>query len=251
MDKMKRIFALALTLALTAAAAGCGKEIGTEEPVPKAEQEATAEEDVVTEAEPESVAETTTTTAAATTTAAETEPELPKIGLEDAASADYSVELTNGTEKEITGIYISYGDSGYSENLLPEGENFAVDEKRLFSWSAPDDGGMVISDYNLEIDFGSDSFVLHGFPLTDMLSGEIRLMDEYAFLVYANRVGDTKDTMEKESKIAEEERRAEEEKTATATTTTTAYEETEPVTETEVPAQTEAPADNGWGEVYY
>ena len=41
---------------------------------------------------------------------------------------------------------------------------------------------MTLGDYDLEITFeDEETFILHGFPLTDMISGEIRLMDEYAF----------------------------------------------------------------------
>lgn len=253
MNCYKKIFACILAIAMAAAAAGCGTEITENAPAPKLSNETTPEEDSISEAPAETTEEVITTTAAPETTAekkpTETKRDIKYIGEADDAAADYSVELTNGTDKAITKVAVRYNEGEYSDNLLPEGETFESEETRLFNWSNTISGDLItLGEYDLELTFDNeDSFVLHGFPLTDMLTGEIRLMDEYVFIVYTNKIGDNKDNMKEEAEIAEKERiekQKEEAAKLTETTTTAAPQESQPeVTETE---QTEAPAENVW-----
>ncbi|GEM_PF-1049708 len=256
MKDMKRFLALALSAAMTLGMTACGdtektdsKSADSSKPAASSAAEESAPEST---AEPESAAptESKAESKAEEKPAAE-EENLKYIGEKDGEKSTYSVKLTNGTEKDIVSFAIRYGDDEFGENLLPDGENFVADESRMLNYSHVVSGEvMTLGDFEVEITFDDDkSFVLHGFPLTDMISGEIRLMDDYAFLVYTNRIGDNKNTMESEAKAAEEARKAEEAKTATTTTTTTAQPETEPQTEaptetqaTEAPAVTEAPA---------
>ncbi|WP_295154734.1 hypothetical protein [uncultured Ruminococcus sp.] len=255
MDIIKKICAASLALCLAASLAGCGSEITENAPAPKLNKETTAEEDSAEEVPVETTAETTTT--AAPESAAEEKPEETKkdmkyIGEADETKSSYSVELTNGTDKDIISVAVRYNNSDFSENIIPGGEDFKAEETRLFNWTNDITGDvMTLGDYDLEITFeDEETFILHGFPLTDMISGEIRLMDEYAFVVYTNKIGDSKDTRQKEANIAEEERIAKEKEEAeknTTTTTTTAAPETEaPVETTQETQQTEAPVENVW-----
>ena len=111
---------------------------------------------------------------------------------------------------------------------------------------------MMLGDFNVEITLeDGNRFELHGFPLTDMLSGEIRLMDEYAFLVYTNKIGDVKDTMKKEADIVEAEKEKEEAKTSTTTEAPIPEPETEtePVTDEPQPEpQPDSQAENSQAE---
>ena len=232
MKDMKKYLALALSAVMALGMTACGdtekaesKAADSSKPAASSAAEESTPE---SEAAPESAAPAESkaeSKAEEKPAAKEEKKDLKYLGEKDSEKCKYSVEITNGTDKTIIGFAIRYSDDEFGENL-------------------------VIGDYEVELTFEDEtSFVLHGFPLTNMLSGEIRLMDDYAFLVYTNRVGDSKNTMESEEHAAEEARKAEEAKTAT-TTTTTAQPETEPQTEaptetqaTEAPAVTEAPAE--------
>jgi hypothetical protein len=230
---IKVLAALAAAAVMAASLSACGKEIGEKEKNSSKAETSAAEKDSESTAEEDSTAETTTAEPESKPDEKqEEEKDIKYIGEKDAKKADYSVELTNGTENQIIGFAINYGDGEYSENLIPSGEDFEIDEVRQLNWSHTVSGDvMTLGDFNVEITLEDGKrFELHGFPLTDMLSGEIRLMDEYAFLVYTNKIGDMKDTMKKESEIAEKEREEEEAKTST---TTTPAPEPEPVIEEE------------------
>ena len=284
----KKITALAAAALMSLSIAACGSEIADNSDTDIKDSSA-AETTATAAPEPESEAETTTTAPPAESKAEETEPPLPYIGDEDAVAADYSIEITNGTEWDITGFYLRYADGEYSENLIPNGETFKVDELRQLNWTEKVEGEyMALGDFSAKITLDKDTsavdldddddydydyddedddedkeepntFRINVFPLRDMLSCELRTMDDYAFLVYTTKTGDTKDTMEKESEIAEQEYLDKMEKEAkkaaektTTTTTTTAPAETEPETETSTETQTEtttetaAPADNNY-----
>lgn len=225
---IKKILALTLALTMTVGMAACGNTEDSSEPESKKEASTTTpEEDSVGEskAEEESKAESE-----AESKAEEPKEEIKYLGDKNAEDADFSVELTNGTDKTIIAFAIKYGQEPYSDNLLPEGEEFKADEVRQFNWSLEGSGNVVApSGFTVELTFDDYEVFELGFPLSDMVSGEIRLMDEYAFLVYVNKVGDSKNTMESEESEAEQAR--EERDAATATTTT--YEEPEPDPEPE------------------
>ncbi len=227
---IKALAALAAAAVMAVSVSACGKKTDNKDKT-DSKAETTAEEDIESTPEEDSAAETTTAAAESKPDEKQDEEKIKKyIGEKDAKKSDYSVELTNGTENVIIGFAINYGDGEYSENLIPANEDFEIDEVRLLNWSHTVSGDvMTLGDFNVEITLEDGKrFELHGFPLTDMLSGEIRLMDEYAFLVYTNKIGDSKDTMKKEADIAEKEREKEEAKTATTTTTTTPEPEPEP-----------------------
>lgn len=210
--------ALALTLALTMAfgMAACGntdaKNIQkkktaatTADETPEPEVSSAAEDETESEADSEAEKEAT---------------EYEKyLGEKSSKDADFSLEIKNGTDKSIIGFAIKYGDENYSKNLIPSGEEFEADEVRQLNWSHESPSGEVISleDYTVELTFENyDVFELHSFPLTDMVSGEIRLMDTYAFLVYTNKIGDNKNTKSSEAALAEKEDEEEETTTTTA-----------------------------------
>lgn len=263
---IKTLAAIAAAAVMAVSVSACGNKKGDKDKTSDSKAESSAaEKDAESTAEEDSVAETTTA-APESNPEEEEEEKLNYIGEKDAKKADYSVEMTNGTGQEIVGFAINYGDGEYSENLIPSDEYFDIDEVRLFNWSHTVSGDiMTLGDFNVEITLvDGETFELHGFPLTDMLSGEIRLMDEYAFLVYTNKIGDVKDTMKKEADIAEAEREKEEAKTSTTTeapvfepveeeedtTTTTTAPESQPE-DTQTEQQTEADQMNDEAQIQY
>lgn len=244
---MKKTSALIMAAVLTMSLAACGE---TETADAEKKDTTTTTTTAAAEDAPESAEEEESAAESADESQAEEQPEekeqVKYLGEEDAEAADYSVELTNGTDRAIVGFAIKYGNESYSGELIPDGETFEVDEVRLFNWSNTVSGDvMTLDDYTVELTFDNDKvFELHGFPLTDMLSGEIRLMEDYAFLVYTNKIGDNKNTMDSEAAAAEKARADSEAATATTTTTTTVT-EPEPVYEepvTEEPVVTDPPA---------
>ncbi|SEL05978.1 hypothetical protein [Ruminococcus albus] len=228
---IKVLAALAAAAVMAASVTACGKKTDDKDTSESKAESSAAEKDTESTPEEDSAAESSE--APTESKPEEEEEKLNYIGEKDAKKADYSVELTNGTEHEIIGFAINYGDGEYSENLIPDGEDFEIDEVRLFNWSHTVSGDvMMLGDFNVEITLDDGQrFELHGFPLTDMLSAEIRLMDEYAFLVYTNKIGDVKDTMKKEADIVEDEK--EKEAAKTSTTTEAPIPEPEPETDTE------------------
>lgn len=235
--KIKALAAILAAAVMAMSVSACGKKTDDKDNSSKKAESSAAEKDTESTPEEDSAVESSE---APTESKPDEEEKLNYIGEKDAKKADYSVELTNGTEHEIIGFAINYGDGEYSENLIPTGEDFEIDEVRKFNWSHTVSGDvMMLGDFNVEITLEDGKrFELHGFPLTDMLSGEIRLMDEYAFLVYTNKIGDVKDTMKKEADIVEEEKEKEAAKTST-TTEAPVYEE--PVEEEETTTTTAAP----------
>ena len=235
--KIKALAAILAEAVMAMSVSACGKKTDDKDNSSKKAESSAAEKDTESTPEEDSAVESSE---APTESKPDEEEKLNYIGEKDAKKADYSVELTNGTEHEIIGFAINYGDGEYSENLIPTGEDFEIDEVRKFNWSHTVSGDvMMLGDFNVEITLEDGKrFELHGFPLTDMLSGEIRLMDEYAFLVYTNKIGDVKDTMKKEADIVEEEKEKEAAKTST-TTEAPVYEE--PVEEEETTTTTAAP----------
>ena len=235
--KIKALAAILAAAVMAMSVSACGKKTDDKDNSSKKAESSAAEKDTESTPEEDSAAESSE---APTESKPDEEEKLNYIGEKDAKKADYSVELTNGTEHEIIGFAINYGDGEYSENLIPTGEDFEIDEVRKFNWSHTVSGDvMMLGDFNVEITLEDGKrFELHGFPLTDMLSGEIRLMDEYAFLVYTNKIGDVKDTMKKEADIVEEEKEKEAAKTST-TTEAPVYED--PVEEEETTTTTTAP----------
>ena len=233
--KIKALAAILAAAVMAMSVSACGKKTDDKDNSSKKAESSAAEKDTESTPEEDSAVESSE---APTESKPDEEEKLNYIGEKDAKKADYSVELTNGTEHEIIGFAINYGDGEYSENLIPTGEDFEIDEVRKFNWSHTVSGDvMMLGDFNVEITLEDGKrFELHGFPLTDMLSGEIRLMDEYAFLVYTNKIGDVKDTMKKEADIVEEEK----EKEAAKTSTTTQAPEPEPVEEEEETTTTTA-----------
>lgn len=216
--KIKALAAVLAAAVMAMNVSACGKKTDDKDNSSKKAESSAAEKD--TESTPEEDSAVESSEAPTESKPDEEEEEkLNYIGEKDAKKADYSVELTNGTEHEIIGFAINYGDGEYSENLIPTGEDFEIDEVRKFNWSHTVSGDvMMLGDFNVEITLeDGQRFELHGFPLTDMLSGEIRLMDEYAFLVYTNKIGDVKDTMKKEADIVEDEKEKEAAKTSTTT----------------------------------
>ncbi|SFC03829.1 hypothetical protein [Ruminococcus albus] len=229
---IKVLAALAAAAVMAASVTACGKKTDDKDKTSESKAESSvAEKDTESTPEEDSAAESSE--APTESKPEEEEEKFNYIGEKDAKKADYSVKLTNGTEHEIIGFAINYGDGEYSENLIPDGEDFEIDEVRLFNWSHTVSGDvMMLGDFNVEITLDDGQrFELHGFPLTDMLSAEIRLMDEYAFLVYTNKIGDVKDTMKKEADIVEDEK--EKEAAKTSTTTEAPIPEPEPETDTE------------------
>lgn len=259
MKDTKKYLALALSAVMALGMTACGDTENAESKAADSSKPAASSAAEESTPESEAVPESAAPAESKAESKAEEKPavkeekkDLKYLGEKDSEKCKYSVEITNGTDKTIIGFAIRYSDDEFGENLIPDGENFLADETRQLNYNHVVSGdNLVIGDYEVELTFEDEtSFVLHGFPLTNMLSGEIRLMDDYAFLVYTNRVGDSKNTMESEEHAAEEARKAEEAKTATTTTTTTAQPETEPQTEaptetqaTEAPAVTEAPAE--------
>ncbi|MCR5542035.1 MAG: hypothetical protein K6F71_14605 [Ruminococcus sp.] len=235
--KIKALAAILAAAVMAMSVSACGKKTDDKDNSSKKPESSTAEKDTESTPEEDSAVESSE---APTESKPDEEEKLNYIGEKDAKKADYSVELTNGTEHEIIGFAINYGDGEYSENLIPTGEDFEIDEVRKFNWSHTVSGDvMMLGDFNVEITLEDGKrFELHGFPLTDMLSGEIRLMDEYAFLVYTNKIGDVKDTMKKEADIVEEEKEKEAAKTST-TTEAPVYED--PIEEEETTTTTTAP----------
>ena len=251
MKYIKSLAAAALAAVMAAGMAACSLTDNGDTAASSKAESTTAAEAVTTDeeeaAETETAAPEETKAPETTTTEKPEEPkeEFKYIGEEDGEDSTYSFPLTNGTEQEIISFALRYGDGDFTENLIPDGEDFAADETRLLNWTHTVTGDvMTLGEFNAEITLDNEkTYLLHVFPMSDIINAEIRVMDEYAFIVYENKIGDTKSTMEQEEKAAEEDRKAEEAKTSTTTTVSETETETKTETETEAETVTEAPAE--------
>ena len=217
MKNKKIITALLVTAAL--GLAGCGDDADNSAPTSESSPDIIIEtQEPETTAAETSAPEETTTTTTTTTAPAESEAETIStlenyIGEPDALSAQYTFALTNSTGSVITGFEVKYGDDEYTEDLLPYGESFGVDESRQFSFTNNVSGELlVISDYGVKLTYedGSEQ-LLHVFPMSEIQEAEIRSMNGFPFLVFIDKIGEEENTMETErSRFEEDEKKARE-----------------------------------------
>lgn len=115
----------------------------------------------------------------------------------------FVVNLTNGTDREITGFAVKEAEEkDFSANMLAEGDVFAPGEERVLYFdasAAADAEGAGEEGFELEPAFdiqltlkaeeegGEDTvLVLHQFPFGDMTGGQLCLEDEVAFVTYTS-----------------------------------------------------------------
>ncbi|MBP1532862.1 MAG: hypothetical protein IK999_01855 [Ruminococcus sp.] len=213
MDKKKLLAALMAAAVL--GLSGCGDKTGDTADESAAQTVTETQETETSAAEtsaPEETTTTTTTTTAPPESEAETITTLEKyIGESDALNAQYTFALTNSTGSVITSFEVKYGDGEYGEDLLPYSENFDVDESRQFSFTNNISGEVLtIADYSVRLTYedGSEQ-TLHVFPMSEIVSAEIRSMDGFPFLVYIDKFEEEENTMETErTRFEEDEKKA-------------------------------------------
>ena len=135
---IKALAALAAAAVMAASLSACGKKTGDKDKTSSKAESSAVEKDAESTVEEDSAAESSE--APTESKPEEEEEKLNYIGEKDAKKADYSVELTNGTEHEIIGFAINYGD----------GEYYTV---WRFEPGGYDDWGYVTSGYGTEADY--------------------------------------------------------------------------------------------------
>lgn len=217
MKNIKVMSALLVTAAL--GLSGCGDKADNSSLTSESSPDIVIEtQEPETTAAETSAPEETTTTTTTTTAPAESEAETIStlenyIGEADALNAQYTFALTNSTGSVITGFEVKYGDDDFSEDLLPYGENFGVDESRQFSFTNYNSGEVLtIADYGVKLTYedGTEQ-LLHVFPMSEIVDAEIRSMDGFPFLVFTDKLGEIENTMETErTRFEEDEKKARE-----------------------------------------
>ena len=115
------------------------------------------------------------------------EPELKAIGQEDKEA--FKVEVKNATGKNIKGVAIKLTDEdAYPENMLEEGDVFAVtEESETTENDGTDDEKVLEQGYDVQLTFEDDSTAeLHAFPFGDIEKGDLCYADDVAYLTYTS-----------------------------------------------------------------
>lgn len=134
-----------------------------------------------TESAQEESAESLVVEESAEESSAEPEPEPePSIGVSTGTETELTINVKNGTEKEIVGISFGEPFGDYKgDNLLAEGVVLAAGSEMLMYFDPAAAGGDV--DYNVYLVFedGSES-TLHSFPYTNV--NEVNIVDSGAVI---------------------------------------------------------------------
>lgn len=172
------------------------------EPVEETEQDLTEPEEPDIENEEAGVAEDDVTNEEFTTDDASVLDESKIIG-ENEPDA-FSVNLTNNTGKEIKEVKISEDESFDDKvNLVQKDDVFEKDEEETLCYLPETNNEDNTSSYNVQLTFDDDTTaVVHTFPFGDIESGEIRLEENVAYLVFdAVSLNKEVNTLESEKSI--------------------------------------------------